>query len=46
MNSKKSKTKTAMAKLGSYGGKATLKKYGKKHFKKISKLAVRAKKLK
>lgn len=33
------KTKQAMSKLGSYGGKATLKKYGKKHYKKMAQIS-------
>ena len=33
-------------KLGKLGGKRTLHKYGNEHFKRISKLAVEAKKLK
>lgn len=36
MQMKKTKTQVAMSLLASLGGKATLKKYGKKHFKALA----------
>lgn len=43
---KKITTKEALSKLGSIGGKATLKKHGRKHFVKMAKLSNSSKKRK
>lgn len=41
---KKTKTQKAMSKLGAIGGRATFKKYGRKHFSNLGKISAQKRK--